>query len=86
MIVYLAAREIEVVGIERTSPEKAPTRSFGEPPLLPRVISSKGEEGRKDVVVCEDCGDALCVRCWRDFHTKEVFKIDDYCKIVSENN
>ena len=39
---------------------------------------------RKNVMVCEDCGAALCLRCWRDFHTKEVFEIDDYCKIVSE--
>lgn len=37
-------------------------------------------------MVCEDCGVALCVRCWRAFHTKEVFKIEDYCKVVSENN
>ena len=37
-------------------------------------------------MVCEDCGVARCVRCWRAFHAREMFKIEDYCKVVSENN
>ena len=37
-------------------------------------------------MISEDCGAALCMRCWREFHTKEVFKIEEYYKIVSENN
>ena len=51
------------------------------------ISAAKTRRGRgEDVMVCEDCGVALCVRCWRAFHTKEVFKIEDYCKVVSENN
>ena len=50
------------------------------------ISAAKTRRGGKDVMVCEDCGVALCVRCWRAFHTKEVFKIEDYCKVVSENN
>ena len=38
------------------------------------------------MMVCEDCAVALCMRCWGAFYTKEVFKIEDYYKILGENN
>ena len=50
------------------------------------LSAAKARRGGEDVMVCEDCGVVLCVRCWRAFHTKEVFKIEVYCKVVSENN
>ena len=66
MIVYLAAREIEVVGIERTSPEKAPTRSFGEPPLLPRARRSANSK-LVSSKTCEDEGRAHAPRHFRQW-------------------
>ena len=38
------------------------------------------------MMICEDYSVALCMRCWRVFYIKEVFKTKDYYKIVSENN
>ena len=31
----------------------------------------KARRGGKDMMVCEDCGVAICVRCWRAFETQK---------------
>ena len=43
---------------------------------------NKPPGARSDVYLCEDCQVALCIKCWKVFHTKVCFKAADYQEVL----
>ena len=41
---------------------------------------------RKDVMICGNREVALCVNCWKPFHSLERFENEDFCRILSNHN
>ena len=40
---------------------------------------------RNKVMICGDCHASLCLKCWKSFHSKEVFTEDAFCTILSND-
>ena len=40
------------------------------------------EGARRDVMICQDCNAAVCVKCWEVFHYKEVIGDADLCRVL----
>ena len=43
---------------------------------------NKPTGGRSDVFECGDCGVALCINCWKIYHTTMCFYAEDYAKVL----
>ena len=41
---------------------------------------------RKEVMVCQTCDAALCVRCWESFHTIPTFECPEFERVLHDLN
>ena len=50
--------------------------------VINKVTAGTPKGARDGVLSCADCGVALCITCFPEFHSIELFGVPEFCKIL----
>ena len=68
------AMEPRLATVQRPATESRSVR-------VPSLATSLPGEGK--ALICGDCNVALCVKCWKVYHTKKCFAAKDYQDVLA---